>query len=223
MSGHFLRCTQVWKWEHSKIPRTARCPQAIIIWHTFCTAEQDIHTRIQKWYWFHYWNYNWHNRNCNTGMKTTSLILSRDGNWTTENTVSQWMEWCNFYIMTSSNGHIFRVTLPLYGKPPVTGGFPSQMDSNADFWCFVVASQNKLLNKLDGPVIPDVMTVFWRRRNGRWKGYCGCCRWNIKHGIFGDAWRTECCKHFHLWKLWTFYQLSYGNYGSLASVYMIYR
>ena len=42
------------------------------------------------------------------------------------------MEWCNIYIMTSSNGHIFRVTLPLCGKAPVTSGFPSQSDSNAD-------------------------------------------------------------------------------------------
>ena len=41
----------------------------------------SIHTRIQKWHWFTYWNYTWENRNCdaNTGMRTTSFILSRDG------------------------------------------------------------------------------------------------------------------------------------------------
>ena len=98
------------------------------------------------------------------------LRLFSVGMETTENPVSRWMEWCNFYIMTSSNGHIFRVTLPLYGKPQVTGGFPSQSDSYADLWCFVVVNHNKMLNKLDGPVIPDVMTVIWRRRDETRKG-----------------------------------------------------
>ena len=29
-----------------------------------------------------------------------------------------------FSMMTSSNGNLFRLTGPLWGKPPVTGGFP---------------------------------------------------------------------------------------------------
>ena len=79
--GHFLRCTQVWKWEHRKFPRTARCAEATIIWHAFARPNKTyMYTIIQKWYWFNFWNYNWYNRNYNTGMKTTSFILSRDWN-----------------------------------------------------------------------------------------------------------------------------------------------
>ena len=33
------------------------------------------------------------------------------------------------------------------GNPPVTGGFPSQRDSNADLWCYFVVSWRKLFYK----------------------------------------------------------------------------
>ena len=33
------------------------------------------------------------------------------------------------------------------GNPPVTGGFPAQRASNAEFWCFLCCYPNKLLNK----------------------------------------------------------------------------
>ena len=50
--------------------------------------------------------------------------------------------------MTSSNGNIIRASVPFCGEySPVTGGFPSQRDNNADLWCFFVVSLNKLLNK----------------------------------------------------------------------------
>ena len=40
-------------------------------------------------------------------------------------------------MMTSSNGNIFRVTGPLWGKQPVIGGFPSQRARDAELWCFL--------------------------------------------------------------------------------------
>ena len=45
------------------------------------TNKTSIHTRMQKWHWFTYWQYTWDNRNCdaNTGMRTTSFIVSMDG------------------------------------------------------------------------------------------------------------------------------------------------
>ena len=39
----------------------------------------------------------------------------------------------------------FRVAVLCAGNPPVTGGFPSQRDSNADLWYFFVVSRSKLL------------------------------------------------------------------------------
>ena len=50
-------------------------------------------------------------------------------------------------IITSSNGNIFRVTVICVGNTPVTGEFPWQRDNNAEPWCFLVVSRNKLLNK----------------------------------------------------------------------------
>ena len=38
--------------------------------------------------------------------------------------------------MTLSNGNIFRVTGPLWGEPPVTGGFPSQRPVTRSFEVF---------------------------------------------------------------------------------------
>ena len=46
-------------------------------------------------------------------------------------------------MMMSSNGNIFRVTGFLWGKPPVTGGFPSQRFSNAGFDVFIDVDWNK--------------------------------------------------------------------------------
>ena len=40
------------------------------------------------------------------------------------------------FMMTPSNGNIFRVTGPLGGEPPVTGGFPSQRPVTRSFGVF---------------------------------------------------------------------------------------
>ena len=50
-------------------------------------------------------------------------------------------------IMTSSNGSIFLVTVPLCGKPPVTGdGLPPQRGSNVDLLCSFCCQSDELLN-----------------------------------------------------------------------------
>ena len=50
-------------------------------------------------------------------------------------------------MMTSSNGNIFRVTGPLWGNPPVTGGFPSQRPVTRSFDVFFDLRLNKRLSK----------------------------------------------------------------------------
>ena len=50
-------------------------------------------------------------------------------------------------VMTSSNGSIFRVTNPLWGVPPVTGGFPSQRAVTLSFDVFFDLRLNKRLSK----------------------------------------------------------------------------
>ena len=69
-------------------------------------------------------------------------------------------------MMTSPNGSIFRVIVPLCGESISHRWFPSQRDMNAGLWCFfvVVVSLKNLMNKLSIEVIRDAKTVIWRRR-----------------------------------------------------------
>ena len=50
-------------------------------------------------------------------------------------------------MMTSSSGNIFRVTGPLWGASPVTGGFPSQRPVTRSFDVFFDIGLNKLSSK----------------------------------------------------------------------------
>ena len=50
-------------------------------------------------------------------------------------------------MMTSSNENIFRVTGPLWGEPPVTGGYPSQRPVSWTFDVFFDLCLNKRLSK----------------------------------------------------------------------------
>ena len=50
-------------------------------------------------------------------------------------------------MKTSSNGNIFRVTGPLCGNPPVTGGFPSQRPVTRRFEVFFDLCLSKQLSK----------------------------------------------------------------------------
>ena len=54
-------------------------------------------------------------------------------------------------MMTSSNGNIFRVTGPLRGNPPVTGGFPSQRPVVWGFDIYFDLRLNKRLNEQSNP------------------------------------------------------------------------
>ena len=53
--------------------------------------------------------------------------------------------WCS--MMTSSNGTIFRVTGPLWGESPVTGGFPPRRPVTRSFGVFFDLHLNKRLSK----------------------------------------------------------------------------
>ena len=52
-----------------------------------------------------------------------------------------------FWIMTSSNGNIFRVTGPLWGNSPATGEFPSQRPVTQSFDVFFDLCLYKRLSK----------------------------------------------------------------------------
>ena len=92
----FLRCMQVWKWEDRKIPGTQH-PGVHRPWSSGINfaGSNNIHnvTRIQKWYWYDYWNYTWHNRNCNTGHDdvTNGNIFCVTGHLCREFTGDRWI------------------------------------------------------------------------------------------------------------------------------------
>ena len=69
-------------------------------------------------------------------------------------------------MLTSSNGNIFRVTVPLCGNPPITGEFNltkgQQRGPLMFFWC---QFKQIVEQKLNWPVIRDAMTVIWRSPN----------------------------------------------------------
>ena len=71
--------------------------------------------------------------------------------------------WC--HLMETFSALLLLFT----GNPPVTGGFPSQRNSNADLWCFFVCLKS-VKQTLDWQVIRDGMTVIWRRCNVLWEG-----------------------------------------------------
>ena len=50
-------------------------------------------------------------------------------------------------MMTSSNGNIFRVTVPLYGEIPGPGEFPAQRSVTRSFDVFFHLRLNKRLSK----------------------------------------------------------------------------
>ena len=55
--------------------------------------------------------------------------------------------WIAWFMMTSSNGNIFRVTGPLCGNSLVTGEFPAQRPETWSFDVFFDLQRNKRLNK----------------------------------------------------------------------------
>ena len=77
------------------------------------------------------------------------------------------------FVMSSSNGSVFRVAGPLWGKPPVAGGFPLQRASNSGFDVLFDVGLNKLLNK---------------QPNRRWFETPRCLMW--RHCNASTAWKT---------------------------------
>ena len=61
-------------------------------------------------------------------------------------TVCAWLI-LTFYMMTSSNGNDFRVTVPLCGEFTALRWFPNTKASDAEPWCFFNLGPNKRLSK----------------------------------------------------------------------------
>ena len=77
-------------------------------------------------------------------LRNLSHMSIMTGNGHIKFFLSSWMN-CN--MMASSNGNIFHVTGPLWGKPPVTGGFPSQKLVTWSFDVFFDLHLNKQMSK----------------------------------------------------------------------------
>ena len=72
----------------------------------------------------------------------------------------------HFFMMTSSNENIFRVTGPLWGDSPVTGEFPSQRPTTRNFDVFFDLCLNKRLNKQSlGWWFETLSRSLWRHFN----------------------------------------------------------
>ena len=50
------------------------------------------------------------------------------------------MATASVYMMVSWHGNTFRITSHSGGKPPITGGFPSQRASSVELWCCIFVS-----------------------------------------------------------------------------------
>ena len=96
-------------------------------------------------------------------------------------------------MMTSFHGYVFPVTGPLWGEPPVTGGFHSQMVSNGRLYVFFDVSWKKRLDKRlsvndlrrhIGHCHVTIMpcTVF------RYRTIDGSCN-NLDHTLWGSSYR----------------------------------
>ena len=64
-------------------------------------------------------------------------------------------------MMTLPNGNAFRVTIPLWGELPITGGFTKARD--AEIWCFLWSAPEQ---KFESTNIPqranNIETLLWR-------------------------------------------------------------
>ena len=70
------------------------------------------------------------------------------------------------YIMTSSNGNIFRVTGPLAGNSPVNGEFPSQRPVTRSFGvCFDLCPNKRLSKQSWGWWFETHSHPLWRHTN----------------------------------------------------------
>ena len=101
-----------------------------------------------------------------------------------------------FYIIismiSSSNGNIFRVTGPLWGKPQVTGGFPLKSPAMRSFDVFLDLCRNIRLIKQSrrqwfGTPSPSLgrhfNVIFFRATSSAMRYYCDCShddviKWN---------------------------------------------
>ena len=64
------------------------------------------------------------------------------------------------FMMTSSNGNIFRVTGPLSGESTRYQWIPLKKTSDTEFWCFIWSATEQTVEKtIDTPVIWDAIAL----------------------------------------------------------------
>ena len=80
-------------------------------------------------------------------LKSSALIPQQWGHREMASLPEKDMGNFGWYIMTSLNGRILRITDPLWVEPPVPGRYQTQRASNADLWCYFVVSLDRLLKK----------------------------------------------------------------------------
>ena len=100
-------------------------------------------------------------------------------------------------MMTLSNGNIFRVTGPLWGNPPVIGGFPSRRPVTRSFGVFFDLRLNTRLSKQSRRLWSETLSPsLWRHcyRNTGHLVYASMC-WFNDFGKSGqcrrDAWQIS--------------------------------
>ena len=130
------------------------------------------------------------------------------------------------YMMTSSNGNIFRVTGHMCGNSPVPGEFPAQRQVTRSFDAFVDLRPNKRLSKQSwGWLFKTPSRPLWRHRNvsGMWcfiilvlksDLFTKPCAYFLGYTVCAMAWQK------HWYRLWLGTVRQHANIG--INVYSTY-
>ena len=96
---------------------------------------------------------------------------------------------CGRYMMTSSNGNIFRVTGHLCGEFTGLRWIPRTKASDAELWCFFDLCLNKRLRKQSwGWWLDTLLRPLWRHCNVTIRTKCICFRNICEYHILYDSW-----------------------------------
>ena len=100
------------------------------------------------------------------------------------------------YMITSSNGNIFCVTSPLWRKPSITGGFPSQRPVTQPFDVFFHLRLNKRLSKqLRRRWFETLSSPLWRHRTEPQKDWNRIHRFLDARMVYAIYYNNDSYKH----------------------------
>ena len=91
-------------------------------------------------------------------QKTAAQVLLR---WAVQQDIGNMnREKMEYFIMTSANGNIFRVTGPLWGESTGHRWIPHTKSSDAELWCFLWCAPEQTLEQTsETPVIWDAIVL----------------------------------------------------------------